>query len=172
MALQARYRTNSAFIPQNPGLVRTLSVFHNIYMGSLNRHNAFYNLINLVWPQKKEIALISPIAEQLGLIDKLFTRSGELSGGQQQRAAVCRALLQGGDAVLGDEPVSAVDNHQSRIIIQALCDNFETVVLALHDVELALEYSTRIIGIKNAQIALDAPTTNLRRSDLDFLYTA
>ena len=172
MALQSRYRANSAFIPQNPGLVRTLSVFHNIYMGSLNRHSTFYNLLNLVWPQKKEIALISPIAEKLGLIDKLLTRSGELSGGQQQRTAVCRALLQGGDAVLGDEPVSAVDSHQSRIIIQALCDNFETVVLALHDVELALEYSTRIIGIKNAQIALDAATSSLQRSDLDFLYTA
>ena len=78
----------------------------------------------------------------------------------------------GGNAVLGDEPVSAVDNHQSRIIIQALCDNFETVVLALHDVELALEYSTRIIGIKNGQIALDAATSTLLRSDLDFLYSA
>lgn len=172
LALQSRYRANSTFIPQNPGLVRTLSVFHNIYMGSLNRHSTFYNLLNLVWPQKKQIELISPIAEKLALIDKLMTRSGELSGGQQQRTAVCRALLQGGDAVLGDEPVSAVDSHQSRIIIQALCDNFETVVLALHDVELALEYSTRIIGIKNAQIALDAPTSSLQRSDLDFLYTA
>jgi phosphonate transport system ATP-binding protein len=172
MALQSRYRANSAFIPQNPGLVRTLSVFHNIYMGSLNRHSTFYNLLNLIWPQKKEIALISPIVEKLGLIDKLFERSGELSGGQQQRTAVCRALLQGGDAVLGDEPVSAVDNHQSRIIIQALCENFETVVLAMHDVELALEYSTRIIGIKNAKIALDAPASSLLRSDLDFLYTA
>jgi phosphonate transport system ATP-binding protein len=172
MALQSRYRVNNAFIPQDPGLVRTLSVFHNIYMGSLNRHNTFYNLLNLIWPQKKEIALISSIAEKLGLIEKLFTRSGELSGGQQQRTAVCRALLQGGDAILGDEPVSAVDNHQSRIIIRALCDNFETVVLALHDVELALEYSTRIIGIKNTQIVLDAPTGSLQRCDLDFLYTA
>ena len=172
MALQSRYRANCAFIPQNPGLVRTLNVFHNIYMGSLDQHSTLYNLLNLVWPQKKQLALISPIAEKFGLIDKLLTRSGELSGGQQQRTAVCRALLQGGDAVLGDEPVSAVDSYQSRIIIQALCDNFETVVLALHDVELALEYSTRIIGIKNAQIALDAPTSSLLRSDLDFLYTA
>lgn len=172
MALQSRYRSNNAFIPQNPGLVRTLSVFHNIYMGSLNRHSTLYNLLNLIWPQKKQIVLISAIAEKLGLSHKLFTRSGELSGGQQQRTAVCRALLQGGNAVLGDEPVSAVDNHQSRIIIQALCDNFETVVLALHDVELALEYSTRIIGIKNGQIALDAATSTLLRSDLDFLYSA
>ena len=170
MALQSRYRANCAFIPQDPGLVRTLSVFHNIYMGSLNRHNAAYNLLNLVWPQKNQISLISPIAEKLGLVDKLLARAGELSGGQQQRTAVCRALFQGGDAVLGDEPVSAVDGHQSRIIIQALCDSFETVVLAMHDVELALEYSTRIIGIKNAQIAFDSPTASLKRADLDFLY--
>lgn len=172
LALQSRYRANCAFIPQDPGLVRTLSVFHNIYMGSLNRHSAAYNLLNLIWPQKTQLSLVSPIADKLGLVDKLQTRAGELSGGQQQRTAVCRALLQGGDAVLGDEPVSAVDGHQSRIIIRALCESFETVVLAMHDVELALEYSTRIIGIKDTQIALDAPTGSLQRGDLDFLYRA
>ena len=171
MALHALYRTRCAFIPQEPGLVRTLSVFHNIYMGGLNRHSTAYNLLNLIWPQKKEIALVLPISEKLGLADKLMTRAGELSGGQQQRTAVCRALLQGGDAVLGDEPVSAVDSHQSRVIIRALCENFETVVLAMHDVELALEYSSRIIGIKDSQIALDSPTASLQRGDLDFLYT-
>jgi phosphonate transport system ATP-binding protein len=169
-ALQSRYQSKCAFIPQEPGLVRTLSVFHNIYMGRLNRHGTFYNLLNLAWPQRKEIALVSAIAQKLGLLDKLSTRAGELSGGQQQRTAVCRALHQGGDAVLGDEPVSAVDSRQSRIIINALCDSFDTVVLAMHDVELALEFSTRIIGIKNAQIALDSPTDHLTRSDLDFLY--
>lgn len=172
LALQSRYRANCAFIPQDPGLVRTLSVFHNIYMGILNQRSTVYNLLNLAWPQRKELALVSPIAEKLGLLDKLTTRAGELSGGQQQRTAVCRALHQGGDAVLGDEPVSAVDGYQARIIINTLCASFDTVILAMHDVELALEYSTRIIGIKHGGIALDAPTSSLHRGDLDFLYRA
>lgn len=168
--LQSRYQGNTALIPQDPGLVRSLSVFHNVYMGSLHRHSAAYNLINLAWPRRQEIARIRPIVERLGLADKLFEPAGALSGGQQQRTAICRALLQGGDAVLADEPVSAADNHQSRVILDALAETFETVILAMHDVELALEYSTRIIGLKDGGIALDAPAGDLVRSDLDFLY--
>ena len=168
--LQNRYGINTALIPQQPGLVRSLSVFHNVYMGSLHRHGTAYNLANLVWPRKQEIARIRPIIERLGLGEKLFQPAGELSGGQQQRTAIARAILQGGDAVLGDEPVSAADNHQSRIILGALCETFNTVVLAMHDVDLALEFSTRIVGIKNGGIALDAPAVGLTRSNLDFLY--
>jgi len=170
--LQSRYNGNTALIPQESGLVRSLSVFHNVYMGSLHRHSTAYNLLNLVWPRQQEIRRIRPIAERLGLGDKLFDRAGELSGGQQQRTAICRAILQGGDAVLGDEPVSATDQHQSRVIMTALAATFETVILAMHDVDLALEFSTRIIGIKDGGIALDAPAGDLTRSDLDFLYRA
>lgn len=168
--LQSRYDGDAALIPQDPGLVRSLSVFHNVYMGSLHRHGAAYNLLNLVWPRPREIAHIRPIVERLGLADKLFERTGELSGGQQQRTAVCRAIFQGGSAVLGDEPVSAVDSHQSRIVLDALTETFETTILAMHDVDLALEYSTRIIGIKDGGIALDAAAGDLKRADLDFLY--
>ncbi len=168
--LQSRVNGNAALIPQDPGLVRALSVFHNVYMGSLHRHAAAYNLMNLVWAQRREVERIRPILQRLGIADKIFERAGELSGGQQQRTAICRALLQGGDAVLADEPVSAVDNHQSRVILDALMESFETAVLAMHDVDLALEYSTRIIGIKDGAIALDEAAGELKRHDLDFLY--
>lgn len=168
--LQERYYHKAVLIPQDLGLVRTLSVFHNVYMGGLSRYSTWYNLLNLIWPQKQEIDAIRPLVVQLGLGNKLFDRTGELSGGQRQRAAICRALFQGGDAVLGDEPVSAVDVYQSRIILNAISEKFETVILAMHDVDLALEFSTRIIGIKKGKIALDASTGSLKRSDLDFLY--
>lgn len=170
--LQSRYRDQCAYVPQDPGLVRSLSVFHNVYIGNLHRHNTAYNLLNLIWPQQKSIKNISPIIERLGLLDKLFTRAGELSGGQQQRTAVCRAILQGGDVVLGDEPVSAADSRQSRVIMDALCETFNTVILAMHDVELALQYSTRVIGIRDGQIVIDQSTYGLKKHDLDFLYQA
>ena len=168
--LHRRYPKHTALIPQDPGLVRSLSVFHNIYMGSLNRHSSFYNLLNLMWPREAELDRVRPLVEHLNLADKLFVRAGELSGGQQQRTAICRALLQGGEAVLADEPVSAADNHQSRVILDALRECFDTTVLAMHDVDLALEYSSRIIGIKDGTVAYDAPTQDLTRRDLDFLY--
>ncbi len=168
--LRERAGGDIALIPQDPGLVRSLSVFHNVYMGGLHRHSTAYNLLNLVWPQAKAQAEVRPIVKRLGLADKLFERTGELSGGQQQRTAVCRALMQGGDAVLADEPVSAADSHQSRVILSAINEVFDTVIIAMHDVDLALEFSTRIIGIKDAGIALDAPAEQVSRADLDFLY--
>jgi phosphonate transport system ATP-binding protein len=169
--LLERNREGTAFIPQNQSLVESLTVFHNIYMGSLHRHAAYYNLLNLVWPRKREVEIIRPIVEKLGLGDKLFERVGELSGGQQQRTAVCRAILHGGSAVLSDEPVSAADMRQADLTLDAITQAFETVVLSMHDVELALRYSTRIIGLKDGAIAIDEPARKLKRADLDFLYT-
>jgi phosphonate transport system ATP-binding protein len=168
--LQARYAADTAFVPQDLGLVPTLSVFHNIYMGALQRNSVVRNLLNLVWPRPADIALIQPIAEQLGISEKLFVKVGELSGGQQQRTAICRAIFHGGDACLGDEPVSANDQHQSRVIMDALTTSFDTVVLAMHDIDLALEYSTRIIGIKDQSIALDVAADQVTRTDLNTLY--
>lgn len=169
-ALQARLLDRAALVPQNPGLVASLSVFHNIYMGRLQQHSTWYNLLNLAWPRRREIAAIRPLVQRLGLEDKLFEQAGSLSGGQQQRVGVCRAIHQGGALVLGDEPVSAVDNHQARTVLDALHEQFETVILAMHDVDLALRYASRIIGLKDGRIALDEPNDGLKGSDLDFLY--
>ena len=168
--LQTRLKRQAALIPQDPGLVRSLTVFHNIYMGRLHLNPTWYNLLNLAWPRSKEIASIRPLAAGVGMEKKLFERAGALSGGQQQRTAVCRALFQGGELVLGDEPVSAVDSHQARHVLDALVEAFPTIVLAMHDVELALSYSSRIIGIKQGLIALDEPSAGLQTADLDFLY--
>jgi phosphonate transport system ATP-binding protein len=169
-ALQAQMQNKAALIPQDLGLVNNLSVFHNIYIGRLNSYSSVYNLLNLAWPQRREVQKIKPLVEQLGLVDKLFKPTGELSGGQQQRTAICRALFQGGSAIIGDEPVSAVDKHMANIILKTLIAKFTTVVLAMHDVDLAIKFSTRIIGIKDSAICFDQSTIDLTRQDLDFLY--
>lgn len=169
-AIQARLLKQAALVPQNPGLVSSLSVFHNVYIGRLNQHPTWYNLLNLAWPRRREIDAIRPLVERLGLEEKLFEPAGALSGGQQQRVAVCRALHQGGRLVLGDEPVSAVDNYQARTVLDALHERFETVVLAMHDIELALRYASRIIGLKQGRVVLDRATHGLSASDLGFLY--
>lgn len=169
-AIQSRLLKQAALIPQNSGLVSSLSVFHNIYMGRLNQYPTWYNLLNLAWPRKKEIDAVRLLVQRLNLEDKLFERAGALSGGQQQRVAVCRALHQNGDLVLGDEPVSAVDNHQARVVLDALHECFDTLVLAMHDVELALSYASRIVGLKQGRIVLDQENNGLCLSDLDFLY--
>ena len=168
--LYQQHKAQSALVPQDPALVRTLSVFHNVYIGCLHRHKSLYNLLNLVRPRGREVERVRPVLRSLGIEDKIFTPAGELSGGQQQRTSVARALYQGRDVLLGDEPVSAVDVHQSRAVLTAINEAHGTVILAMHDVDLALAFTDRVIGLKGGHIALDLPSLGLKQSDLDSLY--
>jgi phosphonate transport system ATP-binding protein len=160
----------AALVPQEYALVKTLSVFHNVYMGRLNRHASAYNLLNLLHPLARERAGVGAVLARVGLEDKFHTPVGELSGGQQQRTAVARALFQQGEVVLADEPVSSVDPLQSRQVLAALQADFPTVVMAMHDVELALEFSTRLIGIREGRLMFDRPAADLTVAALHDFY--
>jgi phosphonate transport system ATP-binding protein len=168
--LHDRHRRDIALIPQNLGLVDTLSVFHNVYMGQLATHSGAYNLINLIRPFRRQVLAVTAVLEQLDMAPALWTRAGELSGGQRQRVAVARSLFQGGDVLLADEPVSALDGPRSELVMQALTSQYSTTIIAMHDLHLARRYASRLIGIQNGIIALDSPTHSVSSSALDALY--
>ena len=155
-----------ALIPQAAALVKTLSVFHNVYMGRLDRHPTWHNLRTLVWPARRDIAEIEEALELVGLADKLFERAGTLSGGQQQRTSVARALYNDRSIVIGDEPVSALDRVQGADILRKLRARHDTAILAMHDITLALAHVDRIVVIEEGRIALDAPAHTITASDL------
>ncbi len=159
-----------ALIPQDLGLVKNLSVFHNIYMGRLHTYSNIYNLVNLIKPLNRELENVSNIADRLRLKNKLFSPVGELSGGQQQRTAIGRAFFNQGSILIGDEPVSAIDEHQARDVLQEINHRHETVILAMHDIELALNYTDRIVGLKGGRIVLDTPSQDMKANELGFLY--
>lgn len=165
-----RCRNQAALVPQDSGLVQALTVFHNVYMGRLHEYSVWRNFRNLLKPASADIATVRPVVEDLRLEDKLFTSVGELSGGQQQRTAVGRALYSTGDILIADEPVSAVDEHQAREILGTLNDQKKTVILAMHDRSLALEFTDRVVGIRDGRIALDEATAGMKPADLDDLY--
>ncbi|MFP6712810.1 MAG: ATP-binding cassette domain-containing protein [Rhodospirillales bacterium] len=168
--LYQQCKEDAALVPQDLGLVRSLSVFHNVYMGRLNKHPSWYNVVNLIKPLKKEVDQVLPILIQVGLEEKVFEPIRELSGGQQQRTAVARAIFKDSSIFFGDEPVSAVDEHQSHTVMQAISASHQTVVLSMHDVELALKYSSRVIGLKDGDLMMNEPSGSLKASDLDGLY--
>lgn len=168
--LYERRSQDVALVSQDYGLVQSLSVFHNVYMGQLGRQSIFYNLINLIKPLQKPVAEVQKILSQLTLADKLFEPAGQLSGGQQQRTAIARAMMQSTQILLADEPVSSLDEQQSKHVMQLLCGQFNTVVLAMHDIDLALNYCDRIIGLDNGRITIDAPADTLQHADLLHLY--
>lgn len=168
--LYQQQRRRSALVPQDLGLVRVLSVFHNVFIGRLNGHSTWYNIANLIRPFNAEVEAIRQILAQLVLEDKLFAAVDQLSGGQQQRTAVARALYHEGDIFIGDEPVSNVDEHQSRVVLESINEKHETVILAMHDVELAIGYTDRIIGLEGGQIVFDQPSSSIKAADLEHLY--
>ena len=163
-------RGAAALVPQGAALVGPLSVFHNVYMGRLDRHPAWYNLRTLAWPSRAEIARVASVLDLVGLGGEIFRRAGELSGGQQQRVSVARALFNGRPIVIGDEPVSALDAGQGATVLARLAERHDTTVLALHDVAQALAHATRILALRNGRIALDAPATGVTARDLAPFY--
>ncbi|MAN50523.1 MULTISPECIES: ATP-binding cassette domain-containing protein [unclassified Marinimicrobium] len=160
----------AALMPQDLGLVPALSVFHNVYMGGLKRHSTTHNLLSLLRPFKRDIEQIRPILETLDIDHKCWTATGELSGGQRQRVAAARVIHQKGEILLADEPASALDGPMVERVLAALTDAYPTSVLAMHDVELALHFADRVVGIADGGIALDEPRDRLQASDLLTLY--
>ena len=156
-----RYPECAALIPQASALVANLSVFHNVFMGCLDRHSTLYNLRTLIWPPAAEVAAVTRVLEAVGLEEKLFAKAGELSGGQQQRTSVARAMLNARPVVLGDEPVSALDRVQAGDVLSVLARRHETKIFVMHDIRLALEHTNRIILLEAGRIVLDAPSSQL-----------
>ncbi len=159
-----------AFVHQHYALVPQLSVFHNIYMGRLDRRSNWYNLLNLIKPRKRVLEEIIPILDTLGLREKIFSKVGALSGGQQQRVAVGRAMYRGGKVLLADEPVSSIDALQGEAVLNLILMAGKTVVAALHSVDFARRFFGRIIGLCGGRIRFDRPAEQVSQGDIDTLY--
>ncbi len=159
-----------AFIQQDYALIPQLSAFHNIYAGRLDSTPTLSNLLNLVRPQDGALEESRPIFQALEMEDKINERVSSLSGGQQQRVAVGRAVYRHSDILLGDEPVSSIDPHQAGSVLQLIKNSSPTVVLAMHDVRLALEHFPRVIGLREKCVAFDLPAAEVDDPVLRDLY--
>ena len=164
--LFAEKRDEIAFVPQAASLVQTLSVFHNVYAGRLDRHSTMANLRTLVRPRPKDVAEVRDVLAQVGLAEQIFQKAGSLSGGQQQRASVARALYNGRPILIADEPVSALDRIQGGAVLRVMKSRHSTSVLALHDVHLAIEHADRIVVLEDGRKTVDAPSHTLTARDL------
>ncbi|MGH8065803.1 MAG: phosphonate ABC transporter ATP-binding protein [Candidatus Entotheonellia bacterium] len=157
---------------QQHNLVPQLRVINNVLAGRLGRWSLPKALLSLMSPQERSIALGA--LEQVGIPEKLYTRTAHLSGGQQQRVAIARALVQDPDVILADEPVSSVDPTLGRTIIELLMQLTEThkktLVANLHAVSFALDFFPRVIGFRQGRVAFDLPSAAVTDKVMADLY--
>ena len=150
-------RRRVGFVFQQFNLVLRGSVMDNVLTGALGRvRGPRYGSLTYSRALRAEAA---EHLDRVGLGDRLFQRAGTLSGGQQQRVGIARMLMQRPELVLADEPVASLDPEASRSVMDLLTkvcreDNL-TVICSLHQLDLALDYSSRIIGLRNGVKVLD-----------------
>jgi len=108
------------------------------------------------------------------LSNKAWERTDTLSGGQLQRVGIARALAQEPNIILADEPVASLDPRTARTVLallrQAAADLGITVLCNLHQVDLALEFGERIIGLASGRIVVDGPVGRLTPAQLQLIY--
>jgi phosphonate transport system ATP-binding protein len=167
---QLRRRIGTVY--QQHNLVPQLRVIHNVLAGRLGCWSLSKALLSLVSPQERSIALMA--LEQVGIPEKLYTRTAHLSGGQQQRVALARALVQDPEVILADEPVSSVDPTLGRTIMELLTQlaqtHQKTLVANLHAVSFALDFFPRVIGFRQGLIAFDLPPAAVTDNMMADLY--
>ncbi len=166
-------RRDAAVIFQQIALVRKRSAFDNVCCGALGRMPLSRTLSTASFPAEVKDLAAAALA-RVGLLDKAWQMAGTLSGGQAQRVAIARAYCQQAQVILADEPVSALDPRAAASVLHLLADVAHEDDLAglavLHQPDLALRSSDRVVGMKDGVIAFDKPPREIEREEIRALY--
>ena len=146
-ALAALRREHFGFIFQRYQLLPDLDAVENVEVP------AVYAGADATKRRERAIALLT----RLGLGDRLDHRPNALSGGQQQRVSVARALMNGGEVILADEPTGALDSHSGKelmALLKELHADGHTIIIVTHDPQIAAQ-AERVIEIADGEIIAD-----------------
>nr|WP_221420637.1 phosphonate ABC transporter ATP-binding protein [Conyzicola lurida] len=165
-------RSRVGFIFQQFELVGSLSVLENVLTGALARLTG-PRLGLPTYPAALRSTAFD-LLEEVGLGAQAFQRADTLSGGQQQRVAIARALMQDPEILLADEPVASLDPESSEQVMNLIREigmkRNLTVICSLHQVELALSWADRIVGLRHGQVVLDTPSAGLSKQQVMEVY--
>lgn len=149
-----KLRTKIGMIFQHYNLVNRLSVIENVLHGRLGYKSTIAGVLGLYKEEEKRQAF--ELLSVLGLEEQVYKRCDQLSGGQKQRVGIARALIQNPKMLLCDEPIASLDPNASKVIMEHLKDISSTmgitVLINLHQVEVALKYSDQVIGLNGGRV--------------------
>lgn len=154
-----------AYVPQNKNSQNSATVFDTVLLG----RKPYIN-----WrPSASDMEITSDIIKELQLESIAMKDINKLSGGQQQTVFIARALAQQPEILLLDEPTANLDiKHTIEIMemLKSFCNNGLTVVIALHDINLAMRYASKIMMLKNGEIFACGGKEVLTEENLENLY--
>jgi phosphonate transport system ATP-binding protein len=157
---------------QQFNLVDRLPVMVNVLVGRL--HGMPFWRAWTRWFTAQERALAIEALGRVGIAECHAQRASTLSGGQQQRAAIARTLVQGAKVVLADEPIASLDPEASRKVMEILArinrEDGCTVVVSLHQVDMAMRYCPRVVALHQGRVVFDGPSRELTPALLRNLY--
>jgi phosphonate transport system ATP-binding protein len=153
-------------------LVESMSAYRNALTGALGRTGWIRSLLTMYDEADKRSALEA--LDTVGLLEEARQRAGSMSGGQKQRVGIARALVQGPDLLLADEPVSSLDPKAARDVMgymkRAAAERNLTTIASLHQVNIAREFGDRFIGIRDGSVVFDGGPDELTMEMVDELY--
>ena len=164
-------RRDIAFIFQDYNVLDNLYTVENVLTPYLVKKSILDLLMGYT---KKEYNEGVKFLKQVGLEDEAFKKSKYLSGGQKQRVAIAKALAQNPKILLADEPVSSLDEKNTTLIMDTFKklneENGITVLINLHDVNLAKKYSTKILGLKDGKVLFYKDSEKVTKDEFEELY--
>ncbi len=171
-AARHRLRARLFLAPQVPPLPPRQRVVNAVLAARLPHWGFWQALASLLTPADPEAAYDA--LTRFGLGDKLYARVDRLSGGERQRCGLARLLLSSGEALLVDEPLSALDPTLAHMTLAALQHEARargaTLVCSLHQVDMARANFARIVGLRDGRLVFDAPREQVSDAMIDALY--
>jgi phosphonate transport system ATP-binding protein len=166
-------RSQVGLIFQQHNLVPRLSVLTNVIHGAMGRRGGPTTwLQGLASNELRQEAMTC--LEKVGLSHLAKSRAGQLSGGESQRVAIARALMQRPRFMMADEPVASLDPKVGQEVMRFFVDLTRqegiTLLFVSHDLDHALTFSDRLIGLNNGRLVLDADSCRLSKSELRQIY--
>ena len=165
-------RRNVGFVFQQFGLVGRATCLENVLSGALGRLGGpRYG----VWSYPKQLRREAfDHLDRVGLAPQAYQRADTLSGGQMQRVAIARTIMQQPEILLADEPVASLDPESSaqvlELMLQVATEAKMTIIVTLHQVELAMGWAHRIVGLRDGRVVLDRDATGLSQADVMDVY--